>query len=54
MKNLKRLTKGELKTIEGGASCPRPATTCSQWCLWTAQQQATCPNMLLEPEACVC
>jgi hypothetical protein len=49
MKNLKKLTKRELKKIDGGAAaCPPPATTCSEWCSWTPQQRLRCPNMVID------
>lgn len=55
MKNLKKLSKKELKTIDGGAlACPPPATTCGEWCSWTAQQRLRCPNMIIDPDPCGC
>ncbi|MDR2237479.1 MAG: hypothetical protein LBE92_15260 [Chryseobacterium sp.] len=55
MKNLKKLTKRELRMIGGGALlCPAPATTCAEWCTWTADQRRRCRNMVMDPEPCGC
>ncbi|SHE47028.1 bacteriocin-like protein [Chryseobacterium vrystaatense] len=55
MKNLRKLTKKDLRTIEGGAMlCPTPATTCGEWCSWTAQQRLRCLNMIMDAEPCGC
>ncbi|MBL1221450.1 hypothetical protein JET18_11405 [Chryseobacterium sp. L7] len=55
MKNLRKLSKKQLRTIEGGGpSCPPPATTCGEWCSWTAQQRLRCPNMVMDPDPCGC
>ncbi|MFN1218463.1 bacteriocin-like protein [Chryseobacterium kwangjuense] len=55
MKNLRKLSKRELRTIEGGAlGCPAPATTCVQWCTWTPQQRLMCRNMIMDPDPCDC
>ncbi|CAA7196426.1 MULTISPECIES: bacteriocin [Chryseobacterium] len=55
MKKLKKLSKKDLKLIEGGAiGCPLPAYSCADWCMWTDSQKARCPNFLLEISACVC
>ncbi|WP_449384779.1 bacteriocin-like protein [Chryseobacterium oleae] len=57
MKNLRKLTKKQLKTIEGAAlalACPPPATTCVQWCSWTAQQRRICKNMIMDADPCPC
>ncbi|WP_157676823.1 bacteriocin-like protein [Chryseobacterium sp. T16E-39] len=55
MKNLKRLTKRELKSIDGGLMiCPSPGTTCIAWCAWTPQQQLRCVNMILDIDPCSC
>ncbi len=49
MKNLRKLTKKELKTIAGGAEkCPRPANWCVQWCTWTTWQKEHCLNAVLD------
>lgn len=53
MKNLKRLTKAKLRSIEGGAAfCPPPAKTCEEWRTWTPQQQLRCQNWILDPDPC--
>ncbi|WP_407919938.1 bacteriocin-like protein [Chryseobacterium lactis] len=50
MKNLKRLTKKSLKSINGGAGiCPSMSDTCDQWCGWTPWQKSHC----LLNEACM-
>jgi hypothetical protein len=55
MKNLRKISKKQLKSIEGGAAaCPPPATTCGEWCSWTAQQRLRCPNMVMDPDPCGC
>ncbi|WP_165571954.1 bacteriocin-like protein [Chryseobacterium vrystaatense] len=55
MKNLRKLTKKDLRTIEGGAMlCSTPATTCGEWCSWTAQQRLRCLNMIMDAEPCGC
>lgn len=49
MKNLKKLTKKELKHISGGQiKCPIPADWCSEWCTWTAWQKQHCINSVLD------
>ncbi|WP_157676825.1 bacteriocin-like protein [Chryseobacterium sp. T16E-39] len=49
MKNLKKLKKGELKSIAGGAErCPVPASWCAEWCSWTAWQKAHCINSVID------
>ncbi|MDQ8143000.1 bacteriocin [Chryseobacterium sp. CFS15] len=53
MKNLKKLSKKQLKSIEGGAAfCPPPATTCAEWATWTPRQQQICQNWILDPDPC--
>ncbi|MGG5209493.1 bacteriocin-like protein [Chryseobacterium sp. MIQD13] len=55
MKNLKKLTKKNLKNINGGAlGCPPLANWCSEWCAWTAWQQTHCLNAVLDPMPCDC
>ncbi|WP_123944094.1 bacteriocin-like protein [Chryseobacterium sp. G0186] len=54
MKNLKRLTKRELKTIAGGERCPIPASWCFEWCGWTAWQKAHCINAVIDEMPCNC
>ncbi len=49
MKNLKKLTKKELKTIAGGAgNCPPLANWCAEWCTWTPWQKAHCLNAVID------
>ncbi|MGO4709593.1 hypothetical protein AB4Y90_10845 [Chryseobacterium sp. 2TAF14] len=54
MKNLKKLTKKQLKTIDGGVGvlCPPPATTCAEWATWTPRQQQICQNWILDENPC--
>ncbi|MEY8758089.1 bacteriocin-like protein [Chryseobacterium tongliaoense] len=55
MKNLKKLTKKELKTIAGGSErCPIPATWCSEWCTWSAWQKDHCINAVIDVMPCDC
>ncbi|EJL73712.1 hypothetical protein [Chryseobacterium populi] len=55
MKNLRKLTKRQLRVIEGGASaCPPPATTCAEWCTWSAWDRLRCRNMIIDPDPCPC
>lgn len=55
MKNLKKLTKKELKSISGSkGDCPTPAQWCSEWCSWTPWQRQTCINWLIDPDPCPC
>lgn len=54
MKSLKKLTKKNLKEINGGAqNCPPVASTCNAWCKWTSWQKLHCPNNIFE-EPCEC
>ncbi|MFY7815469.1 MAG: bacteriocin-like protein [Chryseobacterium taeanense] len=54
MKNLRKLTKKQLKTIAGGEVCPPVVLMrCSQWCLWTVWQRANCNNGLVQAN-CTC
>lgn len=48
MKNLKKLSKRQLKTIAGGERCPIPASWCSEWCGWSAWQKAHCANAVID------
>lgn len=67
MKDLKKITREDLKSIVGGAqnlgdpkipygSCPSPssATTCAQWCKWDDLQKANCANMVIDQLPCSC
>ncbi|MEC3876999.1 bacteriocin-like protein [Chryseobacterium salviniae] len=48
MKNLKKLTKKQLRTIAGGEVCPGIATWCFEWCTWTPWQKANCRNAVID------
>jgi hypothetical protein len=48
MKNLKKLTKKQLRTIAGGERCPALANWCSEWCSWTAWQKLHCLNAVID------
>ncbi|MBP2617146.1 bacteriocin-like protein [Chryseobacterium jejuense] len=55
MKNLKKLTKMSLKTINGGGDvlCPaRPIRSCDLWCGLTPLQKMRC--LLDVEEECMC
>ncbi|MDX8570933.1 hypothetical protein OZ666_04530 [Elizabethkingia sp. HX QKY] len=46
---MKKLSKRELKTVQGAIGrCPKPATTCGQWCGWTEDQKASCMSLVIE------
>jgi len=51
MKNLKKLTKKNLKQISGGAEqCPsKPTTSCSTWCILSPWQKIHCLLDVEEP-----
>lgn len=48
MKNSKKLTKKQLKTIVGGEMCRTPASSCGEWCGWSAWQKAHCANAVID------
>ncbi|WP_410493649.1 bacteriocin-like protein [Chryseobacterium sp. PMSZPI] len=55
MKNLRKLTKKNLKTINGGAAeqCPpKPTTSCTTWCGLTPWQKIHCLLDVEEPCEC--
>ncbi|WP_410680551.1 bacteriocin-like protein [Chryseobacterium sp. MEBOG06] len=54
MKNLKKLTKKNLKSINGGGEqCPpAPTKTCDKWCRLTPWQKIHC--LLDVEEPCTC
>ncbi|WP_442867487.1 bacteriocin-like protein [Chryseobacterium herbae] len=53
MKNLKKLTKNNLKQINGGGLCPpNPITSCDIWCGMTPLQKMRC--LLYVDEGCEC
>lgn len=55
MKNLKKLTKKNLKEINGGSDVrcpPKPITSCDIWCGLTPQQKMRC--LLVVDDACTC
>ncbi|MDQ0592087.1 bacteriocin-like protein [Chryseobacterium ginsenosidimutans] len=55
MKNLKKLTKKNLKNINGGAEkCPPLASWCTEWCTWSAWQKVHCLNAVLDVMPCDC
>ncbi|WP_160140228.1 bacteriocin-like protein [Chryseobacterium sp. c4a] len=58
MKNVKKITKKQLKSIKGGFMidlCPDFwVTTCAQWCGLTSWQQQYCPNAVEEMMPCQC
>jgi len=54
MKNLKKLTKKQLKVIAGGERCPIPANWCYEWCTWTAWQKQHCINSVIDVMPCDC
>lgn len=57
MKNLRKVTKKQLKTIGGGNDyiCPDfIITSCAQWCKLSAWQQQYCLNVIDEPLPCNC
>ncbi|MGE8536131.1 bacteriocin-like protein [Chryseobacterium sp.] len=49
MKNLKKLSKKNLKEITGGvaAVCPSMFQSCDEWCRWSPWQKSHC--MLSQP-----
>ncbi|MCQ9634515.1 hypothetical protein MP478_17590 [Chryseobacterium sp. WG14] len=54
MKNLRKLTKKNLKVIQGGTEkCPPITSSCSVWCGWSAWQKIHCLTNTYE-EPCVC
>jgi bacteriocin-like protein len=55
MKNLRKLTNKELKTIAGGSErCPVPASWCTEWCAWSAWQKDHCINAVIDVMPCDC
>ncbi|WPO91236.1 bacteriocin-like protein [Chryseobacterium sp. YR459] len=56
MKNLKKLTKENLKEINGGAALalcpPKPITSCDIWCGMTKEQKMRCLLDVEEPCEC--
>ncbi|WP_431612341.1 bacteriocin-like protein [Chryseobacterium sp. 'Rf worker isolate 10'] len=56
MKNLRKLTKKNLKEINGGAGtvwCPsKPITSCGTWCGLTKEQKMRCLLDVEEPCEC--
>lgn len=57
MKNLKKITKKQLKSIKAGNDYRCPdflATTCVEWCGLTAWQQQHCLNAVIDPMPCNC
>ncbi|MGL6128093.1 bacteriocin-like protein [Chryseobacterium artocarpi] len=57
MRKLKKITKNELKSINGGSDYMCPdflASTCVQWCGLTRWQQEYCPNAMEEIVPCAC
>ncbi|WP_416207895.1 bacteriocin-like protein [Chryseobacterium sp. YIM B08800] len=55
MKNLKKLTREQLRSVSGsGMSCPaEPAAYCGQWCTMNSWQQRNCP-IEFDPSSCDC
>ncbi|WP_414646687.1 bacteriocin-like protein [Chryseobacterium sp. CFBP8996] len=55
MKNLKKLTREQLRSVSGkGVSCPtEPILYCGQWCNMKGSQQINCP-VELDPSTCDC
>nr|WP_315027458.1 hypothetical protein [uncultured Chryseobacterium sp.] len=54
MKNLKKLTKKNLKMINGGAeTCPPITSSCTVWCKWSAWQKIHCLTGTYE-DPCAC
>ncbi|PRB00193.1 hypothetical protein CQ046_19645 [Chryseobacterium sp. MYb7] len=56
MKNLKKLTKKNLKEINGGAALglcpPKPIRSCDIWCGMTPEQKMRCLLDVEEPCEC--
>lgn len=53
MKNLKKLTKKNLKQIHGGGQCPSaPIRSCDNWCGLSPWQKMHCLLDVEEPCEC--
>lgn len=55
MKNLKKLTKQELKSIRGAAGCVkvRPASNCEELCQYLTMGEAACLSAPAKPLTCI-
>jgi hypothetical protein len=54
MKNLRRLTKRELKSIKGsGCTKVRPASNCEELCLLLTMGEAACLSAPAKPLTCL-
>ncbi|WP_278495279.1 bacteriocin-like protein [Chryseobacterium arthrosphaerae] len=57
MKNLKKMTKKQLKSIDGGNDyiCPNfIAATCAEWCTLSPWQKEYCLHTVEDPVSCNC
>lgn len=54
MKNLKKLTKKQLKSIKGSGGCQlvRPASNCEELCLYLTMGEAACLSAPAVPLDC--
>lgn len=57
MRKLKKITKRQLRSVNGGNDYMCPdflASACVQWCGLTLWQREYCPNAMEEVVPCVC